>query len=62
MGEKKLETATINKFQNIYCKGKKRKVVEAGLRGKWAEVSFFKMGEVTKVSMILGITHGRGGE
>lgn len=48
MGGKKLEIATINKFQKIYYKGKKRNVVEACSRGKWAqEIFFYKTGEIT---------------
>lgn len=48
MGGQKLVTATVNKFQKIYCKEEKRNVAEGGPRGK--EVSravFFTMGEIT---------------
>ena len=41
MGGKNLETATINRFQKVYCKGKKRNVAEAYSRGKWAQEIFF---------------------
>ena len=36
MGGMNLETATINRFQKAYCKGKQRNVAEAYSRGKWA--------------------------
>lgn len=41
MGEKKLETETIHKLQKLYCKRKKRKVVEAGSRGEGGPSVFF---------------------
>ena len=53
MGGKNLETATINRFQKVYCNRKKRNVEEAYSRGKWAQEIFFfflKTGVITVCS------------